>query len=156
MPGDRDCSTTTANCSREEWLGRVTEPWNDYISLFALTRKQQEQTSYLHFLLVLQLCGKGQRGRDLNLLSSITFQFPNCSKICLPSCQTEAGGCTFVWEEGFSGVGIAMCSHQAAQNSSGSSLQLFSSPAFVRVITGGSKSFLLICLQTQSLLHKER
>lgn len=119
------------------------------------SNRNREQTSYLHFLLVLQLCGKGQRGRDFNLLFSITLQFPNYSKVCLPSGQTEAGGCTYVWEEGFSGHSNVL-SHQTAQNSSGSSLQLFSSLVFVRMITGGSKSFLLICLQTQRLLHRER
>lgn len=94
------------------------------------------------------------RGEEISI-SSITLPFPNYSKVCLPSGQTEAGGCTYVWEEGFSGHSNVL-SHQTAQNSSGSSLQLFSSLVFVRVITGGSKSFLLICLQTQRLLHRER
>lgn len=68
MPGDHEWSTTTASYFGEESLGRVTELHSDCTSPLALTTKGQGQTSYLHFLMVLQLWGKGQRGKALNLL----------------------------------------------------------------------------------------
>lgn len=74
MPGDHDWSTTIASYFREERLRRVTELRNDCASPFALTRKTQGQTSYLHFWIVLQLCGNGQRGRELYLLPLLSSQ----------------------------------------------------------------------------------
>lgn len=87
---------------------------------------------------------------------STTSQFPHYSKVCLPPHQTEARGCMYVWKEDFSRHRQSHPSHQAILNSKRSSLQLFCSLASLRAITEGSSYFLLICLQTQSLLQRER
>lgn len=85
-----------------------------------------------------------------------TSQFPKNSKVSLPPCQAEARGCVCMWKEGFSRHGHSNLSHQAVLNSSSLSLQLFCSPASLRATSEGSRSYLLICLQAQRLLHRER
>lgn len=87
---------------------------------------------------------------------STSSQFPNYSKVCPPPHQTEARGCMYVWKEDFSRHGQSHPSHQAILNSNRSSLHLFCSPASLRAVTEGSRYFLLICLQTQRLLQRER
>lgn len=124
MPGDHDCSNTTANYSREEWLGGVTELWNDYISLFSLTRKGQEQTSFLHFFNdPFNFMVKGG-GEEISI--SYLYHFP------VPKLQQSMSSIMPDWSRGMyicMGRRCLRCGHsnlsqQAAQNSSGSSLQL--------------------------------
>lgn len=97
-------------------------------------------------------------GRGEEISTSYHYHFP------VPKLQQSMSSTMPEWSRGmqvcvgrrFLNHGHTNPSQQAVQNSSGSSLQLFCSSASLRAITEGSKSFLLICLQTQKLLHRER
>lgn len=77
-----------------------------WLHLTVCSHKKKGQTSYLHFWTVLQLCGKGQRGGDLNLLPLHSSQ--RTAKCLFHHARLKQGDACVCGKKVSLGMGIAI------------------------------------------------